>query len=133
MQKIVMASMWKVAVRNIPLILAALERPKVPLHRMALGFVDYLRFMKTDLAPDGSFHGKLFASEYSVHDECASFYEDIWRNGSPDEVVDKALGNIEFWGLDLKSDSAFAAAVKVSWKSILQNGIQQALKECLLP
>jgi tagaturonate reductase len=123
----------KMQMRNIPLILAALERPKVPLHRMAFGFAAYLRFMKTDLAPDGSFQGKMFASEYSVHDECASFYEDIWRNGSPDEVVDKALGNIEFWGLDLKSDSAFAAAVKVSLKSILQNGIQQALKECLLP
>ena len=96
-------------------------------------FAAYLRFMNTEMAADGSFQCKMSGGEYTVHDECASFYYDIWRSGRPDEVVDKALGNVEFWGLDLKSDSAFAAAVKVSLKSILQNGMQQALKECLLP
>lgn len=123
----------KMQLRNIPLILAVLEQPKAPLHRMALGFAAYLRFMKTEMVADGSFQGKMSGGEYIVHDECASFYYDIWRSGRPDEIVDKALGNVEFWGLDLRPDSEFAAAVKVSLKSILQNGIQQALKECLLP
>ena len=52
--------------------------------------------MKTDPAADGSFHGKMSGGEYTVYDECASFYYDIWRSGRPDEIVDKALENIEF-------------------------------------
>jgi mannitol-1-phosphate/altronate dehydrogenase len=89
--------------------------------------------MNTEMAADGSFQCKMSGGEYTVHDECASFYYDIWRSGRPDEIVDKALGNVEFWGCDLKPYSAFAEAVNVSLKSILQNAMQQALKECLLP
>ena len=89
--------------------------------------------MKTDPAADGSIHGNISGLDYTLQDVCASFYCDIWRYESPDEVVDKALGNIEFWGCDLKPYSAFAEAVKVSLKSILQNGMQQALRECLSP
>ena len=53
--------------------------------------------MNIDPAADGSLQGKMSGGEYTVYDECASFYCDIWRNESPKEVVGKALENIEFW------------------------------------
>ena len=118
----------KLEMRNLPLILRALDRQgKLPV-RMAFALASYLRFMKVTAGPDGRWRGSVDGNEYEVQDEFSAFYADLWMtHRDTTALVRNAFNNTDLWGTDMGSNAAVIGSVAGQLESILDLGTLHAI------
>lgn len=119
----------KMKMRNIPLLLRHYQlKQDVPKY-MATGFAGYLLYMKPVTYNDGCYLGLRNGEEYTITDEHAGYFFDIWNHGDAEGVVNTVLANDALWGVDLNTLSGFAEMVKIQMKSISEKGALQTITE----
>ena len=113
----------KMKMRNIPLLLRHYSKTdKVPV-LMALGFAAYLLFMRSTRDNNGRYIGRNDGTEYQIQDDHADYFEGKWAGNNIDDVVEKVLGDKNFWGTDLLRLNGFAEAVKNDLSSLVNDGV----------
>lgn len=119
----------KMKMRNIPLLQKHYQQDLYVPGYMALGFAAYLLFMKCEPAESGVYYGTANSRVYPVQDDQAAYFSQLWKNSTVKDVVQKALGNQQLWGVDLTTLPGFAFAVESYLESIIQRGVMETLKE----
>lgn len=112
----------KMQMRNVALLQQNATRRQAPPHCMAMGFAAYLRFMKGIEQPDGTFTGRIGDKSYSIQDEHARYFADVWKSDDHNQLVDKVLADKSLWKADLSSLSGFADLVKADLAHLLAAG-----------
>lgn len=101
----------KMRMRVIPCIVRYYELyGKVPL-LMARGFAGYLRFMCVTAERNGQFFGKINGVTYTVDDEAAALYFELWHTYPVDLVVKNIMANTNLWGVSLLGLKGFERQV----------------------
>lgn len=101
----------KMRMRVIPCMVRYYElHGKVPL-LMARGFAGYLRFMCVTAEKNGSFFGKINGVSYTIDDEAAALYFDLWHTYPVDLVVKNIMANTNLWGVSLLGLKGFERQV----------------------
>ena len=59
---------------------------------------------------------------YTVNDDKAGYYQEIWKQHTPDEVVDVVLKNKSLWDTDLSGLKGFAEAVREDLHMLMNKG-----------
>ena len=119
----------KIKMRNVPLLLKHYQQNLNVPGYMALGFAAYLLFMKCEQDEGGKYFGIANESDYTLQDNQAGYYNQLWKNNSPAEVVKKSLANDALWGTDLSSLPGFALAVEHYLNSIIHRGVSETIKD----
>lgn len=112
----------KMAMRNIPVILAYVERFEVVPQRMALGFAAHILFMQSTLREDNKYYGDYRGSEYAINDDQAAFYAEAWEQKTLLLVVQTILANQAIWGLEANTINGFASAVTTQLEALIHSG-----------
>lgn len=111
----------KMRMRNVPLLNEYATRMHgVPDH-MALGFAAYLRFMKVEKQSDGGYEGNINGQYYSVDDEHAPYFAEMWKNSSVSNLVITVLSASSLWGQDLTLFPGFVNSVTIMLEELLAN------------
>ena len=119
----------KMKTRNVPVLLRYYEvHGKIPVH-MALGFAAFLLFMKAEKVVDGRFQGLHAGNPYPINDDKAAVFYELWKQHSPDELVDAVLRNEELWGADLSVLNGFPASVKEMLRLLTEEGALNVLNK----
>lgn len=118
----------KMKTRNIPLLLKYYEQGINAQGCMSLGFAAYLLFMKCELSENGKYYGEVNGEIYELQDNQATYYNEVWKSKSLEQVVEKVLSNENLWGTDLTLLPGFAVTVEVYLDSIMNKGILETLK-----
>lgn len=119
----------KMALRNVPLILAYHRKyNKVP-RNMSFGFAAYLLFMKCRPTEQGTFEGVAGDQHYTIRDESASFYAKNWNNLSFEELVQVTLSHTDFWQTDLAALPGFGAQIVQYMKNMARDGAAASLQQ----
>jgi len=105
----------KMRMRNIPVLLQHYKSHDTPPQHFALGFAAYLLFMK--------------GGNYTVNDDKAGYYQEVWKQHGPDEVVDVVLKNKGLWDTDLSGLKGFAEAVRENLHLLMNKGAAIALAQ----
>ena len=118
----------KLQQRAIPVLLHYYEqRGTVPPH-FALGMAAYLRFLRGTATADGQFVGEVNGRPYSIQDEHAAYFADLWARLAPADVVTAALGNTSLWGgHDLSQLPRFVECVSHYLTQLLAEGAPATL------
>lgn len=101
----------KMQMRNIPLIQKHYQINSSVPEYMAAGFAAYILFMKPQVEKDKQWYGELMGKSYVINDDKAAVFADLWKNYSLQEVVQKVLGNLQWWQTDLNLFAGFTHAV----------------------
>ena len=101
----------KIKTRCIPLILQHYNiRSHAPQH-MALGFAAWLVFMRSTSVEGDKYYGERNSIKYWIQDDKASYFFDLWKENSAQQVLAKTLANTELWGDNLITLPGFEEAV----------------------
>ena len=65
---------------------------------IALGFAAYIYFMKSVKQVDNLFYGEKNGKVYSIDDEQAGKFYQLWQTLSPKEIVTEVLKDDDLWG-----------------------------------
>jgi tagaturonate reductase len=57
--------------------------------------------------------------------EIITFFEDVWKTNSLEDVVRKTLSNIGFWGQDLNAINGLSNDLVLALTEIEKNGIEK--------
>jgi tagaturonate reductase len=117
--------------RNLFLLLEHYNRNQhVPEH-MALSFAAYLLFNRCEPASTGNgYEGTSPKGEkYSLQDDEASYFHQLWQNETPAQLAVKVLGNLTLWDIDLSALPGFADAVVFYLNHFLENGVANTLNK----
>lgn len=101
----------KMQMRNGALLDRYTQQNRSPPRYMALGFAAYLRFMKCEIDADGIYRGNVGNGIYSIHDEQAPYFANLWATYEPCLLVEMALKEQRLWQLDLSSFTGFSEQV----------------------
>ncbi len=119
---IAMQGTAKMQLRNVPTLLHVYQQFQAVPHYVALGFAAYLRFMR-NVGGQGEANGQ----PYSIQDDRAGYFADLWARLTPDELVPAALHNAALWGHDLSRLPGFAASVTHYLQQLLGEGAPATL------
>ncbi|MBF9221799.1 tagaturonate reductase [Hymenobacter ruricola] len=108
---IAMQGTAKMQMRNVPTLLHYYQTHNAVPHYMALGFAAYLLFMRNTASAPGVGQGEANGEPYTIIDDRASYFADLWARLSPEELTTTALRNTVLWGQDLTRLPGFANAV----------------------
>lgn len=101
----------KMRMRNVALLREfQLRQGAVPDH-MALGFAAYLKFMECRPTADGRYEGQIGELAYTIEDDQAPYFAEVWANHTAPDVVRTVLANVSLWGYDLTALEGFADLV----------------------
>jgi tagaturonate reductase len=84
-------------------------------------------FMKVVKTDKGRYFGERNGQAYVINDERASYFFEVWKNGSLEDIVTIILHNRELWGVDLSHFYGFSEAVKGYLKMMLKDGVLTTL------
>ncbi|GAA4031216.1 tagaturonate reductase [Hymenobacter glaciei] len=119
---IAMQGTAKMQMRNVPTLLHYYQQHQAVPHYVALGFAAYLRFMR-NVGGRGEANGQ----SYTIQDDRAAYFADLWARFTPDELVPAALHNAALWGQDLSRLPGFAASVTYYLQQLLGEGAPATL------
>ena len=122
-----MQATTKMQMRNIPTLLHYYQTHGTAPHYFALGFAAYLRFMRNTTQADGSGQGEASGRTYSIQDDRADYYAELWERCSPEELTHAVLRNTTLWGHDLSTLSGFEARVTQYLNQLLEEGAAATL------
>jgi len=121
----------KMQMRNIDLIEGFAKKMKNAPRLMALGFAAYILFMKCELSSDGRYIGNSDYGLYTVNDDQASLFSELWGNSNIKDLVNRVLMNHDLWHTDLNDIPGFAETVEEDLKLLLDNGVIGAMQEVI--
>ena len=121
----------KLQLRVVPDLLHYYQRFGTVPHHVALGFAAYLLFMRGTRQEGAVWHGEANGVEYSIQDEQAGYFAELWQQAAPAEVVIKSLSNEALWGTDLTALPGFAASVTHYLQQLLPEGAAATLAAVL--
>lgn len=121
---------YKMKARNLFLLLEYFKRnTQVPEH-MALSFAAYLLFNRCQPAADKGFEGTGPKGEkYSLQDDEASYFHQLWQNEKPEQIAMNVLANQTLWDNDLSALPGFYDAVVYYLNQFLEHGVANTLKQ----
>jgi tagaturonate reductase len=119
---IAMQGTAKMQMRNVPTLLHYYQQCKAVPHYMALGFAAYLLFMRNTASAPGVGAGEVNGEPYTIIDERAGYFAELWAKSSPEELTQTALRNTALWGHDLTRLPGFADAVTHYLHQLLEEG-----------
>jgi tagaturonate reductase len=96
-------------------------------HYMALGFAAYLLFMRNTATGASSGQGEANGEPYTIQDDRAGYFADLWTKFSPEELTNTALRNTALWGHDLTRLPGFAEKVTHYLNQLLEDGASATL------
>lgn len=118
----------KMKQRNGALLLRHYEKNGTVPQLMALGFAAYLLFMKCEPGDNNAYFTIINGTMYTVQDEAAAYFAEIWKSNDVKTVVTTALSNTKLWDADLTQLPGFENAVLNNLESIIQNGLLKTLQ-----
>lgn len=118
----------KIKLRCIPVLINYYKKNDSVPELFALGFAAYIYFMKVVKQNDNEFFGEFDGEFYLINDEMAEEFYKMWQTLSIDEIVNKVLGNLTFWGKDLSVLPGFGQSVNDKLDSIINNGMRAAIE-----
>jgi tagaturonate reductase len=124
---IAMQGTAKMQMRNIPTLLHYYQQHQAVPHYMALGFAAYLLFMRNTASAPGQGQGEANGEPYTIQDDRAGYFADLWARCSPEELATAALRNTALWGHDLNRLPGFAEAVGKYLAQLLEEGASATL------
>jgi tagaturonate reductase len=121
---------YKMKARNLFLLLEHYNRnTHVPEH-MALSFAAYLLFNKCEPSGGKGYEGTSPAGEkYSLQDDEASLFHELWQHEVPEQIAIKILGNPALWDTDLTALPGFADAVIFYLNQFVAHGVANTLNQ----
>jgi tagaturonate reductase len=121
---------YKMKARNLFLLLEHYNRnTHVPEH-MALSFAAYLLFNKCEPSAGKGYEGTSPAGEkYSLQDDEASLFHELWQHETPEQIAIKILGNPALWDTDLTALPGFADAVIFYLNQFVEHGVANTLNQ----
>ncbi len=69
------------------------------------------------------YYGERNAVYYPINDDEASYFYEVWKQASVDDMVTRVLHNKDLWGVDLSHFYDFTENVKEHLKMMLENGV----------
>ncbi|MBJ6110515.1 tagaturonate reductase [Hymenobacter sp. BT523] len=124
---IAMQGTAKMQMRNVPTLLHYYQTHHAVPHYMALGFAAYLLFMRNTASAPGVGKGEANGEPYTIMDDRAGYFADLWARLSPEELTTTALRNTVLWGHDLTRLPGFAEAVTHYLNQLLDGGASETL------
>jgi len=117
LSSIALNSISKFKVRVLPSVLGYISKfDKVPTN-LTFAFACLIRFYQ------GSWKGQTLPVDDSS--DITSFFQEIWKSGNNEQIVQKTLENTEFWGEDLSKIKDLSAALVLALNEIEENGIEK--------
>jgi tagaturonate reductase len=117
LSSIALNSIDKFKVRVLPSILEYVKKfDKTPTN-LTFSFACLIRFYQ------GTWNGEKLPLDDNP--EIITFFDEIWKTNSLEEVVQKTLSNINFWGKDLTKIVGLSHAVLLALKAIEDYGIEK--------
>jgi tagaturonate reductase len=98
----------KMKMRNIPVLLQHYKQHDGPPPLFALGFAAYLLFMR--------------GGDYKVNDDKAGYFDKLWKEHTPADVVEKVLRDISLWDTDLSKLNGLEEAVRKNLDLLIEKG-----------
>ncbi|ALW83966.1 altronate oxidoreductase [Hymenobacter sedentarius] len=124
---IAMQGTTKMQMRNVPTLLHYYQQHQAVPHYMALGFAAYLLFMRNTTSAPGVGHGESNGEPYTIIDDRAGYFADLWARVSPPELTTTVLGNTALWGHDLTRLPGFADCVSQYLTQLMEEGAAATL------
>ncbi len=118
----------KMKMRNLPVLLEHYRQQQEPPPLIALGFAAWLYFMKPVLCENEKYYGMLKDKKYLIQDERAELFYSWWKALTPEEVVQTALHDRNWWGADLSVLPGFTKEVTNALHRINTYGMRSAIK-----
>jgi tagaturonate reductase len=119
----------KMRMRNIPVLLQHYKEQDTPPSHFSLGFAAYLLFMRVVRQEPDGYKGEYRGQPYLIKDDKAGYYFDLWKDRTPDEVVNGALKNTDLWGEDLTGLKGFEASVREDLQVLINKGAAATLAQ----
>jgi tagaturonate reductase len=124
---IAMQGTAKMQMRNVPTLLHYYQQHNAVPYYMALGFAAYLLFMRNTASAPGVGVGKANGHPYTIQDERAGYFADLWAKLAPEELTTTVLRNTALWGSDLSRLPGFADRVSQYLVQLLEEGAPATL------
>jgi tagaturonate reductase len=118
----------KLKARAIPVLLKHYQKFQTFPENFSTSFAAYMVFMKPVKREGNSYYGIHNGKEYSIADDKAAMFYDLWNNYDEATIVNLVLQDVDMWGEDLTKLSGFEEDVKDKLKMILQVGMMQTLQ-----
>jgi tagaturonate reductase len=119
----------KMKMRTVPLLIQHYKKTSQVPELMTLGFSGYILFMKCHANKTGGYSGTFNGKEYAVQDDHAAFFDEKWKSGNCDDVVDAVVADKVFWDADLDQLNGFADRVKFYIHSLMEKGAITTMRE----
>ncbi|HWK08063.1 MAG TPA: tagaturonate reductase [Puia sp.] len=119
----------KMKMRNIPVLLQHYTVQDTPPPHLSLGFAAYLLFMRAVKKEADGYKGEYRGKAYPINDDKAGIYFELWKDGTPETVVNRALKDEGLWGSDLTALKGFEASVKADLLTLIDKGAIAALAQ----
>jgi tagaturonate reductase len=117
----------KMQMRNVPTLLHYCQQHQAVPHYVALGFAAYLLFMRNTSSAPGVGLGEANGAPYTVSDDRAGYFADLWARLPPEELASTVLRNTALWGHDLTRLPGFADKVTQYLVQLLEEGVPATL------
>jgi len=95
----------------------------------SLGFAAYLLFMRAVKKEGEVYQGESRGQYYPINDDKAPYYYELWKDHTPDEVVELVLKDTSLWGADLSQLNGFGDAVREKLNALIDKGALTALAD----
>ncbi len=118
----------KLKMRVVPTLLRYYENFNAVPEHIAFGFAAYLLFMRSEESA-GHFLGTAQGKTYKIDEDNALYYSNLWLTArSSEEVVSRALSNVQLWDTNLSLLPGFAESVMDHVRTIEQVGVIEGMK-----
>ncbi|QJW91601.1 tagaturonate reductase [Spirosoma taeanense] len=89
---------------------------------MAMGLAGYLLFTRPIRESEGVWYGEWAGEAYSIQDERAGYFAELWQSKSAEALVTIVLENRSLWGHDLAQLPGLAKAVSTYLTQFITHG-----------
>ena len=117
----------KMQMRNVPTLLHYYQQLTSVPQYVALGFAAYLLFMRNTATGASTGQGEANGQPYTIQDDRAGYFADLWARLLPAELTATALRNTVLWGHDLTRLPGFADKVSHYLNQLLEEGASATL------
>ena len=124
---IAMQGTMKMQMRNVPTLVHYYQQHSAVPHYIALGFAAYLLFMRNTATGPSTGEGEVDGQTYTIQDDRAGYFADLWAKSSPEELTSIVLRNTALWGSDLSRLPGFADKVSQYLTQLLEEGASATL------
>jgi tagaturonate reductase len=119
----------KMAMRNVPVIMASIQRSGLAPQCMSLGVAAHILFMKCTKEADGKYYGQRNGQPYLINDDNAAFYAECWKHNDAFSVSSMVLARKEIWGRDLLELNGFSRRVTEFLNVLISSGASTVVQQ----